>query len=64
MDNERYKMVDMGYDTLSKEEKSRGWHFCPDWDYMTVGPGMSELEGCTCNVTKKRSSKEVEAISK
>ena len=25
-----------------------GVHFCPDWDYMAVGPGMPEHAACTC----------------
>lgn len=32
---------------LTEEE---GWHFCPDWDYMLVGPDLPEIEGCTCRL--------------
>jgi hypothetical protein len=33
---------------LTEEEIAEGWHFCYDWDYLLVGPGMSELEACGC----------------
>ena len=35
---------------LTPEELHDGWHWCPDWDYLLIGPGMDELEGCTCGV--------------
>lgn len=35
---------------LMEEEVRDGWHFCPDWDGLLVGPGMSELQGCTCRM--------------
>lgn len=34
---------------LTKEEISQGWHFCPDWDEMLIGPDSCEMEDCTCN---------------
>ena len=34
---------------ITKEEFSEGWHFCPDWDYMLVGPDTPEGECCTCD---------------
>lgn len=27
-----------------------GLHFCPEWDYAAVGPGMTEWEACCCSV--------------
>lgn len=29
-----------------------GWHYCPDWDYLLVGPGM-EIEQSVCLCFKK-----------
>jgi hypothetical protein len=34
---------------LTAEEIAEGWHFCPDWDGMLLGPGMVEFnECCSC----------------
>ena len=33
---------------LTQEEIQEGWHFCWDWDGLLVGPGMGEIESCTC----------------
>lgn len=33
---------------LTHEERSHGYHFCPDWDFMVVGPEDPEIEGCLC----------------
>ena len=43
---------------LTAEEIAQGWHFCPEWDELLIGPGMSELEDfldpesmtCLCNL--------------
>ena len=33
---------------LTEAEKGAGYHFCPDWDFLLIGPGFAELEGCCC----------------
>lgn len=33
---------------LTDEESAEGWHFCCDWDYLLIGPGMGELAACSC----------------
>jgi len=33
---------------LTSEEIDAGWHFCPDWDGLLIGPGMREMELCLC----------------
>lgn len=34
---------------LTDKEVERGWHFCPDWDDLLVGPSMPmELSVCRC----------------
>ena len=49
MTDKRYIELDSGPDPqLTPEELKEGWHFCPDWDYMLLGPGMSDLGGCLC----------------
>lgn len=35
---------------LSFDEIKDGWHFCPEWDYLLVGPGSPEK--CTCGVRR------------
>lgn len=36
-------------DKLHPVEIVQGWHFCWDWDGLLVGPGMGELQTCTCH---------------
>ena len=52
MSEERWKSIEADYDAkLEAEEISIGWHFCPEWDGMLVGPGMDEFEHwCTCGL--------------
>jgi hypothetical protein len=33
---------------LTPEEVEAGWHYCADWDFLLVGPGMEEREACNC----------------
>lgn len=48
--NARYvALMDNAGMTLTEEDKAAGWHFCPDWDGLLVGPSMLELDSCTCN---------------
>ena len=35
------EMTDAG---LNREEISQGWHFCPEFAYLLVGPGMIEVD--------------------
>lgn len=35
---------------LELEERALGYHQCPDNDYMVVGPGDPEMEGCVCDI--------------
>jgi hypothetical protein len=39
-----------GYEAkLTLEEIKEGWHWCPDWDFLLVGPGMeAEQDCCGC----------------
>ena len=38
---------------LTMAERRQGWHYCFDWDGMLVGPGMHEINGCTCEAHNK-----------
>jgi hypothetical protein len=40
MDNDRLD--------LTPDEIKIGWHFCPEWDSLLIGPGMPEMGACTC----------------
>lgn len=33
---------------LTPEEMAEGWHWCQDWDFMLVGPGMPLEQECCC----------------
>lgn len=33
---------------LTEKEIAEGWHFCPDWDSLLIGPGMIEMDYCSC----------------
>lgn len=50
MDNERYAFL-MGptEPNLTQEEIDLGWHFCHEYDGLLVGPGMGELDCCSCH---------------
>lgn len=49
MNNTRYYELEKNPDAvLTEEEQEEGWHWCADWDFMLVGPGMPEQGGCTC----------------
>lgn len=49
MNTERWVELMRNFDLqLTPEEIAQGWHFCYDWDDLLIGPGMIELESCTC----------------
>jgi len=33
---------------LTEREIQEGWHFCPEWDGLLIGPGMEEYKACLC----------------
>lgn len=37
---------------LTQEEILQGYHYCPDWDYMLIGPEDPETECCTCAIDR------------
>lgn len=49
MDRKRWESL-MKDDNLRLEsnELAEGWHFCPEWDGLLIGPGMDELDACLC----------------
>ena len=50
MDDERkYVLENDPNSVLTGKELSEGWHFCPDWDGILVGPGTPEKESCLCD---------------
>lgn len=46
MDTCRWKALNSELDELTNEETQQGWHFCWDWDFLLIGPGMREYEEC------------------
>ena len=54
MDDERYIFIEKNLgEKLTDEELKEGWHFCYDWDGMLVGPGMSAMDSCLCEISKE-----------
>ena len=35
---------------LTEAEIEEGWHFCPDWDGLLIGPKTPEFDNCTCGL--------------
>lgn len=42
--------VEFGREAMTGAELAAGYHFCPDWDYMVVGPTDLEMDACTCSI--------------
>lgn len=54
MDVNRTRELELNCELLlTRQELEEGWHRCPDWDYMVVGPGDEEMEACLCRITPK-----------
>ena len=34
--------------SITTQEFAERWHFCWEWDGLLVGPGMEEMNCCTC----------------
>jgi hypothetical protein len=50
MSEERWRVLEAGSDVLTVEERNKGYHFCPDWDYMLIGPDdLVGMTACLCN---------------
>lgn len=49
MTQERMKELEVTGGALTSEETEAGWHYCPDWDYMLIGPDDAECESCLCD---------------
>lgn len=52
MTPERRIKLELTCAKLSQDEIKEGWHFCPAWDFMLVGPGCAELDGCVCKLDR------------
>ena len=51
MTQERYEFLQENIEvSLTQEEVSQGYHFCPDYDMLLVGPGSPEVDTCTCDL--------------
>lgn len=53
MTKERYDKIMFNNAELFRQEIKEGWHFCPDWDQLLIGPGMKEYEICTCKIKEQ-----------
>lgn len=52
--------LEMNNKQLSEEQIAQGWHNCPDWDDLLIGPGMVEMQYCICKVNKQLHNKTYE----
>lgn len=41
---------------LTSNELAEGWHFCPEWDDLLIGPGMGETESCLCESNSRNTT--------
>lgn len=49
MNDERYWfLMNNENENLTQEEIESGYHFCPCWDDLLVGPDMVEFKYCYC----------------
>lgn len=49
MDDTRRGQLDHDVNlNLTLEEILQGYHFCPDWDFLLVGPEDVEAQCCNC----------------
>jgi hypothetical protein len=65
MDIKRYNELMRNEDLkLSKSEIKDGWHFCYEWDELLIGPGMGEMEYCTCSDVDKTLHRKMVASQK
>ena len=50
MDIERRSAVENNPEAkLTEAEMAAGYHYCPEWDGMLIGPEDSEAQVCTCS---------------
>jgi hypothetical protein len=45
---------------LTEEEVKQGWHFCPDFDDLLIGPGNVEAFVCNCSLSSIEEWKKTE----
>jgi hypothetical protein len=48
MTRDRLYLIERGLAELTQDDVAEGWHFCPEWYGLCIGPGMPELDGCLC----------------
>lgn len=54
MDKQRYNDIVNERSELTTEEVEQGWHYCLEWDFRLIGPGMREMQACECyNLTAR-----------
>ncbi len=48
MTMKRWATLNESGEPVSDEEFKAGWHYCCEWDFLLVGPGMPEMDSCRC----------------
>jgi len=59
MEYKRWLELEQNIDgTLTEKELADGWHWCCEFDYLLVGPDMSEIEYCLCEGVAIKTAKQ------
>ena len=57
MDHARYaRLMISDAEPLTEREIADGWHFCPEWDGLLIGPGMDEWDDCPCGLLPREAA--------
>lgn len=51
MSTKRREDIECHGSELTPVERAAGFHQCPDWDFLVVGPNDPEAQGCLCGNT-------------
>jgi len=44
----RWRFLNSNGEGMTPAEINAGWHYCPSWDDLLIGPGMDEMSACEC----------------
>lgn len=50
MDNHRWEHLVKTGEGLTIEEMNQGWHWCPNSNFLLVGPNCPDALICSCNI--------------
>lgn len=50
MTPERLRLLDTSNEPFNDNEIAQGFHRCPEWDFLVIGPDDPEWEYCSCEI--------------